>query len=98
RRWPGPAASCAMPCPNLHQRRPAVPCDQSHNQLHGYLDGELDAVSAANFEKHLETCPDCKQILAEEEALHQSIQKANLYERAPETLRMSLMGNSQKSP
>jgi len=73
-----------------------VPCDQSQNQLHGYLDGELDAVSAANFEKHLETCPDCKQSLAEEEALHQSIQKANLYERAPESLRMSLLGNPQK--
>jgi len=75
-----------------------VPCDQSQNQLHGYLDGELDAVSAANFEKHLETCPDCKESLAAEETLHQSIQKANLYERAPETLRMSLLGNSQKSP
>jgi mycothiol system anti-sigma-R factor len=75
-----------------------VPCDQSQNQLHGYLDGELDAVSAANFEKHLETCPECKQSLAEEEALHQSIQKANLYEQAPETLRMSLLGNPQKSP
>lgn len=75
-----------------------MPCDQSQNQLHGYLDGELDVVSAANFEKHLETCPDCKQSLAEEETLRQSIQKANLYERAPETLRMSLLGNSQKSP
>jgi len=75
-----------------------VPCDQSQNQLHGYLDGELDAVSVANFEKHLETCPDCKQSLAEEEALHQSIQKANLYERAPETLRMSLLGSQQKLP
>jgi len=40
-----------------------VPCDQTQTQLHGYLDGELDALSAANFEKHLETCTDCKQIL-----------------------------------
>ncbi|HET7106784.1 MAG TPA: anti-sigma factor [Candidatus Acidoferrum sp.] len=75
-----------------------MPCDQSQNQLHGYLDGELDAVSAANFERHLENCADCKQSLAEEEALHQTIQKANLYERAPETLRMSLLGNAQKLP
>ena len=75
-----------------------MPCEQTQNQLHGYLDGELDPVSAANFEKHLETCPDCKQTLSEEEALHQSIQKANLYERAPESLRKSLLGNPQQSP
>lgn len=72
-----------------------MPCDQTQNQLHGYLDGELDALSAANFEKHLETCPDCKQTLAAEEALHQSLQKANLYERAPESLRRNLLGKSE---
>jgi mycothiol system anti-sigma-R factor len=75
-----------------------VPCDQTQNQLHGYLDGELDAISAANFEKHLETCPDCKQTLAAEEALHQSVQKANLYERAPESLRKKLLGGPQGQP
>ena len=72
-----------------------MPCDQTQNQLHGYLDGELDPLSAANFEKHLEACPDCKQSLAAEEALHQSIQKANLYERAPESLRRNLLGKSE---
>jgi mycothiol system anti-sigma-R factor len=72
-----------------------VPCDQTQNQLHGYLDGELDALSAASFEKHLETCPDCKRSLAAEEALHQSIQKANLYERAPESLRKSILSKSE---
>lgn len=75
-----------------------MPCEQTENQLHGYLDGELDAVSAANFEKHLKTCPDCKQTLAAEEALHQTIQKADLYERAPQSLRKSLLGNSQQLP
>ncbi len=75
-----------------------MPCEHTQNQLHGYLDGELDPVSAASFEKHLESCPDCKQTLAAEEALHQSIQKANLYERAPESLRKSLLGNRQQSP
>jgi len=73
-----------------------VPCDQTQNQLHGYLDGELDAISAANFEKHLETCPDCKQTLAAEESLHRSIQQAGLYERAPESLRRKLLGEPQQ--
>jgi len=73
-----------------------VPCDQSQNQLHGYLDGELDALSAANFEKHLETCHDCKQTLAAEQSLHRSIQQAGLYERAPESLRRKLLGEPQQ--
>ncbi|HXH67655.1 MAG TPA: anti-sigma factor [Candidatus Limnocylindrales bacterium] len=73
-----------------------MPCDQTQNQLHGYLDGELDPVSAASFEKHLETCPDCKQTLAVEESLHRSIQAAGLYERAPESLRRKLLGEPQR--
>jgi mycothiol system anti-sigma-R factor len=71
-----------------------VPCEQIQNQLHGYFDGELDALSAANFEKHLETCPDCKATLAAEEALRQSIQQAALYERAPESLRNKLLAKA----
>ena len=75
-----------------------MPCDQTQTQLHGYLDGELEALSAANFEKHLETCHDCKQSLAAEESLHRSIQQAGLYERAPESLRISLLGKSRQQP
>jgi mycothiol system anti-sigma-R factor len=72
-----------------------VPSEHSQTELHGYLDGELDALSAAKFEKHLETCPDCKKTLAAEEALRQSIQRAALYERAPDSLRKSLLGKTQ---
>ena len=36
-------------------------CEQSLLQLHGYFDGELDALSASAFERHLETCADCHQ-------------------------------------
>ena len=68
-----------------------MPCEHAQNQLHGYFDGELDALSAANFEKHLESCPDCKATLAAEEALRQSIKQAALYERAPEALRSKLL-------
>jgi anti-sigma factor RsiW len=73
-----------------------VPSEHSQTELHGSLDGELDALSAASFEKHLETCPDCKKTLAAEEALRQSIRQAGLYERAPDSLRMSLLGKSQQ--
>ncbi len=33
--------------------------------LHLYFDGELDTVSALAFEKHLETCAQCRAELAE---------------------------------
>ena len=74
-----------------------MPCEHSQLELHGYLDGELDALGAANFEKHLATCPDCKRMLAAEESLHNSLQQAALYERAPNSLRNSLLGGPQKS-
>lgn len=73
-----------------------MPCDQIHKELHGYLDGELDAVGAANFEQHLATCPDCKRVLAAEESLRNSLRQAALYERAPNSLRENLLGKPQK--
>jgi mycothiol system anti-sigma-R factor len=62
-------------------------CEQPKTYLHAYLDGELDAPGMAAFEQHLETCPDCAADLHAEEALRRSLQRAELYERAPESLR-----------
>jgi mycothiol system anti-sigma-R factor len=62
-------------------------CEQPKTYLHAYLDGELDAPGMAAFEQHLETCPDCAADLDAEEALRRSLQQAELYERAPESLR-----------
>jgi anti-sigma factor RsiW len=67
-------------------------------QLHGYFDGELDALSASAFEKHLETCADCQRLLAAEGALRTSIQKAELYERAPGSLRNAVRAAPSNAP
>ena len=32
-------------------------CDRAGTVLHGYFDNELDAIGAAEFERHLEQCP-----------------------------------------
>lgn len=58
--------------------------------LHGYLDGELDATRSAEFERHLETCPECLAGLETQEALRSSFQHAQLRERAPSTLRRAI--------
>lgn len=62
-------------------------CELSQTQLHAYFDGELAALDAASFEKHLETCADCKRQLEAEQSLRDSLRQADLYERAPTSLR-----------
>ena len=44
-------------------------CDLDRNIRDGYRDGELDAVRTAEFERHLEHCPDCVAALEAHEAL-----------------------------
>ena len=68
-------------------------CELSQLHLHGYLDGELDAAGAANFERHLSSCPECAEALAAEERLRQSLAQAELYERAPEVLRRRIQSS-----
>jgi anti-sigma factor (TIGR02949 family) len=67
-----------------------VTCELSQTRLHAYFDGELDAMGAAEFERHLESCPDCETRLAAEEKLRSALAGAQLYARAPENLRKSL--------
>ena len=48
-------------------------CELSQTRLHAYVDNELDAMGAAEFERHLETCPDCKTQLAASEKLRNAL-------------------------
>jgi anti-sigma factor RsiW len=67
-----------------------VSCDLTESVLHGYVDGELDAARAADFERHLVSCPQCARALERQETMRTSIRRAGLYERAPATLRQKL--------
>src|SRR5262250_3014885 len=58
-------------------------CDDFQPLLHAYLDGELEAPRAAEFERHLEGCASCVHSLEAQESLRSSIQRANLYEPVP---------------
>jgi anti-sigma factor RsiW len=69
-----------------------VSCELTQSVLHGYIDGELDAARAAEFERHLSSCPQCASALETQETLRASIQQAGLYERAPIALRRKLEG------
>jgi anti-sigma factor (TIGR02949 family) len=77
-----------------------VSCELVNTVLHGYLDGELDAAGAADFEHHLISCSDCVAALEAHESLRSSLQRAGLYERAPVALRQKLqteLGASDRS-
>ena len=62
-------------------------CNRAGSVVHGYFDSELDAVGAAEFERHLENCSDCVFVLEDLESLRSSMDLAQLYERAPTLLR-----------
>ena len=72
-------------------------CDFPGTLLHAYLDGELGAVRAAEFERHLEDCRECTATLGAIESLRSSFQRAQLYETAPAELRRKIRGEL-KSP
>jgi anti-sigma factor (TIGR02949 family) len=65
-------------------------CDFSGTLLHAYLDGELDAVGASEFERHLENCRECTATLGAAESLRAALQRAQLYETAPPELRRKI--------
>jgi anti-sigma factor RsiW len=64
-----------------------VACENNERLTQGYFDGELDLVRSIEFEEHLKTCPDCARQLREHQDMRDSLRAANLYERAPESLR-----------
>ena len=57
-------------------------CEFSPTTVHGYLDGELDAVRSAEFERHLENCAECQATLQKVKSLRARLQQSSLYEYA----------------
>jgi anti-sigma factor RsiW len=65
--------------------------------LHGYFDGELDVVRAAEFEAHLEACSSCAQALAAQQQLRGALAAAQLYKAAPASLWSSVRAGLARS-
>ena len=62
-------------------------CELAQTTVHGYFDGELDAVRSAEFERHLEGCAECQTALEGIESLRTRLRQSNLYEHASPQLR-----------
>ena len=57
-------------------------CPENETLIHGYLDGELDLVSALRFEAHLKGCPTCAQVYENHKALSHTLKSGPFYFRA----------------
>jgi len=62
-------------------------CELSATALHGYFDGELDAVRASEFEKHMQACAQCQASLSMLKSLRDGLRKADLYQGASSRFR-----------
>jgi len=74
-----------------------VSCELARTTLHGYFDGELDAARSAEFEDHLSTCSDCATALETQDLLRSSLHRAQLYEKAPSSLRNRVIAGLQQA-
>ncbi len=66
-------------------------CERTGTVLHGYFDNELDALGAAEFERHLGSCPECAGALAALRSLRVSLNSAQLYEKTPPSFRSQVL-------
>jgi len=60
-------------------------------RVQAYFDAEVDAISAADVERHLEHCAECRALLQDLEHLRGALRGNLPYERTPAPLRAKLM-------
>ena len=65
-------------------------CVQTQTLIQGYIDNELDVLSAATIERHLEGCAACDRVYAEQKAVQSAIRSHADYFSAPPGLRADL--------
>jgi anti-sigma factor RsiW len=63
-----------------------MPCAETERRLHAYFDGELDALGAAAFEEHLESCAECRAALEDLKTMRAVLRAEFPHERAPAAL------------
>lgn len=61
-------------------------CQACQTLVHGYLDHELDAATAASFEAHLQQCAQCRQQHEEAKRLVEGVRRHAPYHAAPDLL------------
>ncbi|MBI3775842.1 MAG: anti-sigma factor [Gammaproteobacteria bacterium] len=62
-------------------------CNELNVTLNAYVDGELDALTTARIESHLQSCASCQRRLREQMDVRAAIKTATPYFKAPANLR-----------
>jgi anti-sigma factor RsiW len=73
-------------------------CEKAGSLLHGYIDGELDAAGAVEFERHARDCPVCTRELDAQQSLRARLRDADLYAPAPPSLRRAVRERLEPPP
>lgn len=60
-------------------------------RVQAYFDAEVDAVSAADIERHIEHCAECRALLQDLEQVRTVLRRDSVYARAPAALHAKLM-------
>ena len=68
-------------------------CERAETLVDGYFDNELDALRAAEFETHLEQCPECVAALDALESLRSRINVVQPYEKMSPAFRKKLLAD-----
>lgn len=69
----------------------ARPCSQWELMLHGFVDGELDAIHSLQLEHHLRTCPQCADQLERLKAVKEVVGQKGVRWRAPDHVRAQVL-------
>lgn len=73
-------------------------CKTCHELIHGYLDHELDAATAAQVAGHLAGCVECAYLHEQTRQLIDDVKIRAPYYRAPEALSRSLLSGASTRP
>jgi len=66
-------------------------CPEWNTRLHGFIDGELDSVHAAEVEEHLAGCPHCAAEMQQVLATRRIFARNDVKWQAPEALRSRIL-------
>jgi anti-sigma factor (TIGR02949 family) len=67
-----------------------VQCAESL-RVQAYFDGEVDALSAAEIERHVEHCAECRELLQDLEKVRSALRRGISYAAAPPALRTQIL-------
>jgi len=60
-------------------------------RVQAYFDGELDALSSADVERHAEACAECRELLKDLEQVRSALRQVSSYATTPPALRARIM-------